>query len=297
MFLLFGGIAFIFFILALYFSFPNGVFYPAPLFYFTLVLILLILYLYSTFRFHFRDRGLSVRSRPVSRPNRPPAQPIKDQQRQFYTVFDVNTTCKIFQPGMRHTDWKSCKLNVYPAYVALYIGSRWRKNTLTFNTQNMMWFGHIQHIDETISEICLDLDVDDVWYTVWVRMLRPDMKDFVAELEHVSPEMLLFNRNRYHPHIRHNPIKAHWIDVENSNRWKINSVSELYLTPLYLVALIHTFVSQVIPIDSIQSFKVEAIAESSNDYRILRLMTDIGLADFVIQNDPDFEALLAQLVR
>jgi hypothetical protein len=160
-----------------------------------------------------------------------------------------------------------------------------------------MWLGHIQHIDETVSEICLDLDVDDVWYTVWVRMPRSDVKEFVAALEQILPGELLFKRTRYHPNIRYHLIKSHRIDVKNPDRRRIDEPNELYLTPLYLVVLTHTFVSRAIPIDSIASFKMEAIADSSNDYRILQLITENRTENFVIEHNLDFESRLQQLIH
>src|SRR5689334_2019030 len=112
--------------------------------------------------------------------------------------------------------------------------SIWRRDTLTCNAHNLKWMGYIQHIDKNISEICFDLDVDGIWYTVWVRMLTSETKDFVAALNQILPESLHIKRNRERPNIRYKPIQVSLVEAENHNRQKASDSLELYLTPLYL---------------------------------------------------------------
>ncbi|MEO8613036.1 MAG: hypothetical protein ABI690_34405 [Chloroflexota bacterium] len=221
----------------------------------------------------------------------------RDRRRLFFTRLDRYGTCKIFQPGTKETGWKPCKIEVFSTYAVLYVGSIWRRDTLTCNAHNLKWMGHIQHIGKNIGEICLDLDVDGIWYTVWVRMLMPDTKDFVAALTQILPESLHLKRNRERPNIRHTPIQAYLLDMENRTQQKSKNPLELYLTPLYLVVVMNTFVAHTIPVDSIESFKVESAPELPDDSRLLRLTTSTGMLNYSIPHCPEFEDRLAQITH
>jgi hypothetical protein len=238
----------------------------------------------------------------------------------FMTLPDSHSMCKIFQPGVKETDWKACEIEVLPTYAALFTGSwmlrtpsmfkklnaagarkqplrsRLRRPTLTFNPANMMWIGHLQHIDEQISEICLDLDTDGIWSTVWVRMLRHDARDFAAVLDRIAPDALQAKRNRLHPNIRYMPVQAHQIGLEGDGRQSDKPV-ELYLTPLYLVVLVNTFVSRTIPVDSIDSFNITVSPDLPDDWRRLEFVTGSGTINYAIPYSPELEQRLIQAVR
>jgi hypothetical protein len=254
----------------------------------TISICLVVGWIYLISRSNLNGQGTHLHSMPTNN---------RDRRRLFFTRLDRYGTCKIFQPGIKDTGRKPCKIEVFSTYAALYMGSIWRRDTLTCNAQSLKWMGHIQHIDKNISEICFDLDVDGIWYTVWVRMLTPEIKDFVAALTQILPASLHFKRNRERPNIRHRPIQANLLDIENPNRQKASDPLELYLTPLYLVIVMNTFVGQAIPVDSIESFEVEFASEMLPDRRILQLKTTNGTLNYTIPNCPEFEDRLAQITR
>jgi hypothetical protein len=238
----------------------------------------------------------------------------------FFTLPDSHSMCKLFQPGVKESDWKPCEIEVLPTYVALYTGSwllrkpsifkalntngarkqpaqsRWRRPTLTFNAGNMRWIGHIQHIDETVSELCLDLDVDGIWYTLWVRMFRHDARDFASALDQIAPDSLHTKRNRLRPNVRHAPVQAHPKSSEDHN-WQSDKPVELYVTPLYLVVLVNTFVACAIPVDSITAFNVVISPDLPGDWRWLELITTSGTLNYAIPFSPQLEERLAQAIH
>jgi hypothetical protein len=254
----------------------------------TISICLVVGWIYMIFRSDLNGQGTHLHPTPTDN---------RDRRRLFFTRLDGYGTCKIFQPGTKDIGWKPCKIEVFSTYAALYMGSIWRRDTLTCNAHNLKWMGHIQHIDKNISEICFDLDVDGIWYTAWVRMLRPDTKDFVAAITQILPESLHLKRNRERPNIRHEPIQASLVEAENHNRRNADESLELYLTPLYLVIVMNTFVGQAIPIDSIESFEVGVASEMLPDRRILRLRTTNGTLNYAVPNCPEFEDQLAQITR
>jgi hypothetical protein len=255
----------------------------------TIITSMIIGWIYLTFRF-------SSQMNPQQTRHAMPTE-NRDRRRLFYTRIDRHCSCKVYQSGLKDRGYKACKAEVFSTYAALYVGSMWYRDTITFNKHNLKWIGQIQHIDKTISEVCFDLDVDGIWYTIWVQMVTSETKDFVAALAQMLPESLRRKRNRERPNIRYRPIQASLLDIENPNSQKANDPLELYLTPLYLVIVMNTFVGQAIPVDSIASFEVGVAPEMLPDRRILRLKTTNGTLNYTIPNCPEFEDRLAQITR
>jgi hypothetical protein len=163
-----------------------------------------------------------------------------------------------------------------------------------FKPDQVRWFGRPEKYHPGKNELWLHLEIENQWCILKLRMQRPDISNLVRALKVVLPPELVTAYRRHRPYIHYGPVMAQPAQQDIHGAWTLQPPIQLYLTPLWLVALQNSRVIDKIRLENIQD--VGAL-------RRLDRPDDNGLVRFNVEGKPkafalaDYQALAAQLAE